>query len=130
MKQNQKIKLHQKFIKILGRRDDILELLEISNVFFMPTLFESQSNSIMEAIYMKKPIVSTKIPANYELVKNGFLCDLKDYKTMSKNINLILNGKYNNKWILNNYNYLKNDFSKIKTATKYRKVYNSLDFSK
>lgn len=114
------------FVTILGLREDVLELLKISDVFFLPTLFESQSNSVMEAIYMKKPIVSTKIPANFELVKKGFLCELRDYKDMSEKISLVLDGKYDKTWVDVNYKFLIKECSKKNIFNKYRKAYNEL----
>ena len=57
-------------ISFLGRRTDVPELLKISNLFVLPTLFEGQSNALMEAMACGLPIITTDIPENCELICN------------------------------------------------------------
>lgn len=58
-------------IAFLGRRTDVPELLKISNLFVLPTLFEGQSNAIMEAMASGLPVVTTDIPENRTLIRNN-----------------------------------------------------------
>lgn len=58
-------------IAFLGRRTDVPELLKISDCFILPTLFEGQSNAIMEAMASSLPVVTTDIPENRTLIQNN-----------------------------------------------------------
>ncbi len=58
-------------ISFLGRRTDVPELLKISNLFVLPTLFEGQSNALMEAMASGLPVITTDIPENQVLIKNN-----------------------------------------------------------
>ncbi|MDQ5976289.1 MAG: hypothetical protein QG664_202 [Patescibacteria group bacterium] len=70
-------------IAFLGRRTDVPELLKISDCFILPTLFEGQSNALLEAMGSGLPVITTDIPENRSLVENdktGFLVPLKSWK--------------------------------------------------
>jgi len=54
-----------------GFRDDIPELLSISNIFVLPSYREGMPRSIIEAMAMGKPVVATKIRGCREEVVNG-----------------------------------------------------------
>lgn len=58
-------------ILFLGRRTDVPQLLKISNCFILPTLFEGMSNALMEAMAAGLPIITTDIPENRQLIKDG-----------------------------------------------------------
>lgn len=47
-------------IKVLGPRDDVLDILKITDVFCLPSLYDSFSNSALEAICMGIPVVATE----------------------------------------------------------------------
>ncbi|MFZ2187714.1 MAG: glycosyltransferase [Candidatus Moraniibacteriota bacterium] len=57
-------------ILFLGRRTDVPKLLKISNLFVLPTLFEGQSNAILEAMASGIPVITTDIPENKVLIEN------------------------------------------------------------
>lgn len=59
-------------MKILGFRNDIDDILEISDFFVFPSKREGLSVAIMEAMYHQLPIVCSNIRGNNDL--------LKDYK--------------------------------------------------
>lgn len=68
-------------ILFLGRRSDVPELLMISDLFVLPTLFEGQSNAILEAMASGLPIITTDIPENKVFLKDtvsGILVPPKD----------------------------------------------------
>jgi len=58
-------------IIFLGLRDDVVELLKISDVFVFATLHEGMSNALLEAMTAGLPCIVTDIPENTELIKNN-----------------------------------------------------------
>ena len=55
----------------LGKRNDIHEILQIIDVFVLPSLYEGMSNALLEAMAAGKIIIATDIPENKELIENG-----------------------------------------------------------
>lgn len=60
-------------VDFLLERSDIPELLLSSDVFFLPTLYEGQSNALIEAMHYGCPIVTTDIPENRDVVDGAAL---------------------------------------------------------
>ncbi len=58
-------------ITFLGHRTDIPELLKISDLFVLPTLFEGQSNALLEAMASGIPVITTDIPENRDLIEHN-----------------------------------------------------------
>lgn len=110
----------------LGKRTDILELLSVSSVFFHPCKYESQSNSIMEAMHMKVPIVTTDLLENHELLKHAEFSKISDYKNMSKQISKILDKGYSKKSLNENFKLIEKNHSFDTMIEKYYKVYKNL----
>jgi len=80
-------------ILFLGKRDDVPQLLKISDIFVLPTLFEGMSNAIMEAMTCSLPIITTDIPENRELIENdeaGILIPTKNSADIQKNLSFLL----------------------------------------
>ena len=80
-------------ILFLGKRSDVSNLLKISNLFILPTLFEGMSNAIMEAMACELPIITTGINENKELIENnqtGILVPTKSSEAIYKAIKTIL----------------------------------------
>lgn len=59
-------------IIILGKRNDVLDLLRISDVFIFPTLHENLSNSLLEACSVGLPAIVTNVGGNPEVIVNEF----------------------------------------------------------
>lgn len=81
-------------ILFLGRRTDVLQLLKISDLFILPTLFEGQSNAIMEAMASGLPVITTDIPENRVLIENGktgLLVPIKDSSAITQTIKKLFN---------------------------------------
>ena len=80
-------------ILFLGKRTDVPQLLKISDIFVLPTLFEGMSNAILEAMAIGMPVVTTGILENRELIKDekvGILIPTRDAIAIQKNISLLL----------------------------------------
>ncbi len=63
-------------VHFVGHRDDVAELMPHFDVFWNGSLYEGQSNSIMEAMQAGVPVAATDIPGNRDLISHnecGFL---------------------------------------------------------
>lgn len=77
--------LHDK-IKLLGTRNDIPELLEISDLFVFPSWYEGLPGALIESMMAETPIVASNIPENLEcltyeeavIFKKGIIEDLTE----------------------------------------------------
>ncbi len=57
----------EKYIQFLWVRNDIPELMNSADLFFLPTKYEWQANVLLEAMYYWLPIITTDIPENTEV---------------------------------------------------------------
>jgi glycosyltransferase involved in cell wall biosynthesis len=71
VKESMKALIERGQVVMPGRRDDVYRLLAISDFFVLPTLHEHQSQSLLEAMVQAKPIVTTRVGGNPELVVHG-----------------------------------------------------------
>lgn len=58
-------------IIFLKQRADVPQLLKVANLFVLPTLFEGQSNAILEAMAAGIPVITTDIAENRIILKNN-----------------------------------------------------------
>ena len=62
----------QDMVWMAGDRDDVPALLQLMDVFVLPSLGEGISNTILEAMASGLPVVATAVGGNLELVEEGF----------------------------------------------------------
>jgi glycosyltransferase involved in cell wall biosynthesis len=62
----------QKEVYLLGQRDDIKNLLIISDIFVFSSYYEGLPGAVIEAMAAAKPVVSFDIPSVREIVKDGY----------------------------------------------------------
>lgn len=99
-------------LHLLGYRTDIVELLNMSDIFLFPSFREGLSVSLMEAMASGLPCVVSKIRGNVDLIneKGGYLCDPTNAEEFAIAINELLKndhlrknmGEYNHK-VMENY---------------------------
>lgn len=79
-------------ILFLGKRNDVPQLLKISDIFVLPTLFEGMSNAIMEAMASGLAILASDIPENRKLLNldNRFLFRVNDANDLASKILFLL----------------------------------------
>lgn len=80
-------------ILLPGRTEYVIEELRKSKVFCMSSDYEGMSNSMIEAICVGLPIISTKVSGTEEMVidnKNGFLVNQNDEEQMSRCFQVVL----------------------------------------
>ena len=120
----------RKNIFFLGRRNDVPELLKISHLFVLPTLFEGMSNAILEAMTCSLPIVTTDIPENRILIKDkktGILIPTKSSDGIARAIQEILNNDHEARIIgIAAKEFVRMNFSLKKSSESLRNFLNSL----
>ncbi len=70
-----------KNLLLLDERHDIPEILKTFDIFLNPSLYEGMSNSILEAMAAKIPVIASDIPSNNEIIENrktGLLVPVMD----------------------------------------------------
>jgi N,N'-diacetylbacillosaminyl-diphospho-undecaprenol alpha-1,3-N-acetylgalactosaminyltransferase len=85
------------YIKWLGHRDDVVNILAISDIVTLPSYYrEGVPKIILEAMAMSKPIVTTNNVGCKDTVeegKNGFLVPVKDAVALSDRIERLIKNK-------------------------------------
>jgi glycosyltransferase involved in cell wall biosynthesis len=126
--------LKLKNVKLLDFREDIPEILSVTDVWVSSTLFEGQSNSLLEAMFMKKPIVTTNIPENSEVVRNeheALLVPIRSPNMLAKAIKRILRDNLLAEKLSNNaYERVKKKYNMNNTLDKLKILYSSLIINK
>ncbi len=76
-----------------GIRYDIPQLLALCNVCVNTSLFEGMSNTILEAMAARKPVVATAVGGNPELVRDGvtgYLVSPGDHQQLAERLERLL----------------------------------------
>ncbi|MEH6625327.1 MAG: glycosyltransferase [Motiliproteus sp.] len=77
-------------IFMLGRRDDISNLLNKKSIFVLPSIIEGLPVSLLEAMSSKKAIIASDIPANREVVSDNRSALFVDPKSSADIANKII----------------------------------------
>lgn len=78
-------------VALLGHRNDIPEVLNLLDLFVLPSLGEGMCNTILEAMAVGLPVVATSVGGNPELVDDGFtgrLVPVRDRSALARAIAL------------------------------------------
>ena len=120
-------KLTSKNIEITGwkNRDELMEILNKSDVFILPSLWEGLPISLLEAMALKKPCIVSNVIGNRDVISNennGFVCNnLNEFIEVIKNIQ---DNKYNLEKISENaFNDIKNIYNTDVMCKKYCNIY-------
>ena len=107
-------------LRFVGKKNNIAEFLNIMDIFVMPSISESFGISVLEAMYMKVPVVAFATEALPELVKDGetgILIDKADTFQLSNAVNELYNDNELKEHLIQKaYDFVKNRFS-IKFTT-------------
>ena len=110
-----------------GFRSDIPELLQIIDVYALPSLWEGHPLVLLEAMAAGKPIVATDIPGNRETVSNGhtgLLVPPKDSSALADALRTLLkNEKLRNDIGINGYEKFKERFVVGRIVEEYQELY-------
>lgn len=101
----------EEYIEMLGFKNNIEELIAISDIGILMSYREGLPKNIMEFMAYKKPVIGTNTRGIRDLIddnKTGFIVDIDDYIGTSEKIELL----YNNPDIIEKFG--ENAFEKIK----------------
>ncbi len=123
----------QKSVELLGKVSSVLlrGLYRRSDLFILPSIYEGQPLTLLEAWAAKLPVIVTKTGDCQYLVKenkNGFLINNpNDIKEISAVIKKALRSNNLSRLGENGYNLVKNNFSWDKSANLTQKIYESFE---
>ncbi len=122
----EEIRKYEKYVKYLGRREDVKDLLQLSDIFVLPTYYrEGVPRVLLEASALGLPLIATDMPGCRDVVideYNGKLIKTKDTQDLyEKMIYVAQSDKF--------IEYSKNAMEKVKefdldkVVERYDKVY-------
>jgi len=120
----------QKIVKLVGYKENPDSYIKISDVFVLSSIYEGLPNVLIEALYLKKYVISSDCPTGpKEILKNGRYGDLfkvkdynqlfkllKNYSNKSKKIRLKINQGYKS---LDRFDHKNNCKKYFQTISKY-----------
>ncbi len=83
----------QNSVRFVGERTDARELLSAADLLWNGSLYEGQSNTILEAMSQGVPVLASDIPGNRDLVvheQTGYLYALADVANLTRYSNRLL----------------------------------------
>ncbi|MBC8392141.1 MAG: glycosyltransferase family 4 protein [Deltaproteobacteria bacterium] len=114
---------------LLGWRDDIPEIMQILDIFVLPSLNEGMGRVLVEAMAVAKPVVASRVGGIPDLVKhgkNGFLVEPGDAEGLSQAILTLLNDELMRREFGKNGRAIAPDFSLERMIEKIDSLYYSL----
>lgn len=116
-----------KNIKLIGKRNDIESLIDISNMGLLFSYSEGISNSIIEYMGMGKPVITTDIfGGSKELIEDGFSGYImaSDVEKITNKINKLLSDPLQMEQLgIRGRNIIKKKFSIEKMGEEYKTLY-------
>lgn len=89
------------YIKYLGKTDDVKAVIQQSDIVVLPSYYrEGTPKSLLEALAVGRPIITTNMPGCKETVKNGyngFLCKPKSVEDLADKMEQFINLNFEEK---------------------------------
>lgn len=114
-------------VKFLGYRNDIPQLMKISNLSISTARFEGIPVNVLEALYIELPVVVTNCRGNRDLVQDGqsgYVVEIDNVEEMTHKIETIYNNQ-NEEFKINIKKYELNEVMK-----KMKEIYNEVEKQK
>jgi glycosyltransferase involved in cell wall biosynthesis len=86
----------EKNVVFAGKREDISDILALTDISVLCSVKEGFSNVILESMAAAKPVIATDVGGNREAIldgKTGYLVPKKDYNLLADKILLLVNNK-------------------------------------
>lgn len=130
LEENMKNEIKSRKVIMMGKRDDVMDILSESNVFILPTLHENLGNVFLEASVVKIPSISTCVGGVPEIVidgKTGILVPPYNVSLLSEAIiKLYENQKLREEMGLEAYKRINDSFNVQKIAEQFDELYTSV----
>jgi N-acetyl-alpha-D-glucosaminyl L-malate synthase BshA len=114
-------------VKFLGKQEGLVEILNSSDIFLIPSQSESFGLAALEAMSCGLPVVSSSVGGLPELVRHngtGYIAEIGDIDRMAKyTIELLTNQKKYNLFSKNSRDRAVNEFDKSKIIPLYENYY-------
>lgn len=81
------------FVQFVGRVENILPLIQVSDAIVMPSEYEGLPNALLEAVFLGKPAVATRVGGIPEIVRdgvNGFLVPPRDAVALAQKMKVLM----------------------------------------
>ena len=121
--------LSQRFV-FYGKLDDYSSIAKKTQIGILCSDEEGLSNSILEYMNLKLPVLATKVGGNPELITNnynGFLVKKGDYRNFAKLLKKLISDKnLRDKFGKNSYKIIKQKFNFDKILADYKSLYENL----
>ncbi len=117
------------FVHFTGHRNDLLNVYASFDIFLMTSILEGLPNTVLEAMAMAKPVVSTAVSGVPEIIldrQTGFLCNIGDSIALANCVTRLLkNDKLREKYGLEGRKRIDNKFAFRKRVNKLEDQYKS-----
>lgn len=88
--------IDENIIEYKGEQEDVIPFLKNCSIFVLPSYYEGTPKSVLEAMAVGRPIITTNVPGCKETVidgLNGFLVEPKNVDQIVEKIKILLNNK-------------------------------------
>lgn len=118
------------YVYFLGFRRDVGDLLNIADVVVLPSLWEGLSIALLEAMAASKPIITTSIGSNIEVLEDGvagILVPSKNVERLAEAILKLYEDKdFRKKIALAGYNRYRDCYTEERMLDKYMELYKEM----
>lgn len=126
LEESKKLGIKEKVI-FLGMREDIPELLKIIDLYVQTSIYEGISNTLLEAIASKVPVIATNVGGTPDIIidnQTGLLIPPKEpYKIKEAVLKLYNNYELRNKFVEAGFKKIEEEFSINSMIKNYEKLY-------
>ncbi len=123
------LSLH-KYVRLLGARDDVIDLMNAADCFVMSSLWEGLPMALLEAMMVGLPVVSTAVGAVPEVIQDGVsgrLVPPKDPEALAEALGQVLSDPaMAASWGQQAQRRARTHYSAVVMAAKYQQVYKDL----
>jgi glycosyltransferase involved in cell wall biosynthesis len=113
-----------------GDRENVPELLRMMDIFLLPSLAEGISNTVLEAMASRLPVIATRTGGTPELIgdgENGLLVPVGDAKAFARSIvRICVDPAMGKAMGMRGYEKVKMQFNWTRTVEEYFSVYDDV----
>lgn len=118
------------YFVMAGFQENAMDLLPQLEIFIITSEREGGPTSVLDAMYSKVPVVTTRVGLTTEAIThnvNGLLADVKDYKKLAENLKYLSNNtKLQKEFADKSYNVLLGRFTTKQLAEQTLEIYNTV----